>query len=208
LFWTAVAVDLNAPVPVRFGSWFSPSDMPESVMKRGTGLWLVPIRINVGPNGQVQSCEVELTSGIADLDKVTCRVIMRRAKFGPARTGGIPSYGVYRTSVRWLIADAPFDHSKVSSPDIDLTVQRLPSTVRSPALVTVMFAVDAQGRKSSCRVDDSKEMQPPVNHPALVAIACEQVMSQYEARPAKDAAGMPVASVQNALVRFSATRSK
>jgi hypothetical protein len=209
MFWIALAAQLTAPIPQNVERWFTADDVPDYLVREGTGLWAVPIRMNVTPDGTVQGCDLEATSRIADLDKLTCRILLKRARFQPARSAdGLPSYGVYRTAVKWTVADDPWDTSKVSVPDIDITVQRLPKELNSPTLVRVAFAVDPVGGKSSCTAFDAKGLERVVNHPALVAIACRQVLAAYPATPARDASRRPVSSVQNALVRFSVPLSK
>jgi len=203
MFWIVVAAQVSAPVAEKATSWFTPDDMPIELVKQGPGLWQVPLRVTVEPNGKVRSCEVEATGGMADLSRLTCRIVMRRAKFQPAKLEGAAAIGVYRTSIMWVVADAPWDTSKAINADIDVTVARLPATVQSPTFVKVAFAVDAEGGKSLCAADAAKELHRIENHPALVPIACDQVMKSYRATPATDGTGKPVTSVQTALVRFS-----
>lgn len=207
MFWIAAAAQVVAPFPEKATSWFSLDDMPIYLLKQGPGLWQVPIRVTVEPQGKLRSCEVEATGGIADLNRLTCRIVMRRAKFQPARIQGAPAIGVYRTSIMWVVADAPWDTSTAINADVDVTVERLPAGIQPPTFVKVAFAVDAGGGKSSCAPDATKDIHRIENHPALVPIACDQVMKTYRATPATDAAGTPVTSVQNALVRFSISKS-
>lgn len=182
---------------------FSVEDVPEYLLKSGSGLWQVPIRVNVAPDGKVRSCEVEGSGGISDLKRRTCQIVMRRAKFRGARIDGLPTYGVFRTSIMWAVADSPWDTSKALNSDIEVTVQRLPRGVKSPSFVSVMFAVDAAGNKSACVANDLKGTNRVENHPTLVPIACEQIIKNYRAIPAKDETGKATLSVQTALVRFS-----
>lgn len=207
MFWIAVVAQAIAPLPEKATNWFSPDDMPIYLLKQGPALWQVPIRVTVEPSGKVRSCEVEATGGIADLNRLTCRIMMRRAKFQPAQLHGAPAIGVYRTSIMWAVADEPWDTSKAINADVDVTVERLPTGVQSPSFVKVAFAVEAGGGKSSCAPDATKDIRRIENHPALVPNACDQVMKSYRATPAADTAGKPVTSVQNALVRFSSSEA-
>jgi hypothetical protein len=133
--------------------------------------------------------------------------MLRRSKFRPASIDGLPSYGVYRTTILWAIADQPLDLSKVTNPDIEVSVERLPPDVKSPALVAVMFAVDPSGAKNSCAADGSSHEEAQ-NHPALIRIACDQIMQGFRANPAKDSTGKQLMSVQNALVEFTSHKAK
>lgn len=209
MLWIALAAaaQLSAPVPTNLGKWFSYEDVPSYLLEKESGLWLVGVRINVASDGTVQNCAAEKSSGVADLDKLTCAIVLRRAKFSPARSiDGSVSSGVYRDSVQWSVGDAAADRLSISNPDLDIFVQSLPSKEKSPTLVRVMFAVDETGSKSSCMAEPSPAFEKTSNNPALVSVACEQVMNGYNATPAKDGSGKAVASVQDALVRFSVKR--
>jgi hypothetical protein len=70
-----------------------------------------------------------------------------------------------------------------------------------------MFAVEADGSTSSCTAEASDAFERAENNPALVPIACEQLMKSYRAIPVTDLSGKPIRSVQDALIRFS-TRSR
>jgi hypothetical protein len=204
MLWIALTAHLSAPVPTNLKDWFGASDVPTFLEDRGTGLWWVGIKITVRPDGVVQNCGVETTSRIRDLDRLTCQVALARAKFIPARqSDGSPVYGVYRTSVKWVIADAPFDTSKLSNPDLELSVQGLPSGVKSPSIARVMFAVDEKGQMSSCIAEPTKTYENAENIPELVSVACEQLGEAFKPVPAKDSSGGLVPSVQDATVKFS-----
>ena len=70
-----------------------------------------------------------------------------------------------------------------------------------------VFAVDAEGRMSGCTAEAAEGFGRAINDPSLVPIACDQVMKNYRAIPAKDATGQSISSVQDALVRFSASQT-
>jgi hypothetical protein len=170
---------------------------------------MVPIRVTVAPDGEIRSCQAAALTKIPALDTYTCKIILSRGHFQPARVDGVPRFGVYRTTIKYFVLDGPPDDalSKTSYPDVDVTVQSLPAKVKSPSLVRVMFAVDADGTKSLCTGDDSEGMEKVDNNPVLVPVACDQVMSSYQAIPAVEA-GKPVPSVQTALVRFTVSRTR
>ena len=207
MFWIALAAEITAPSPSSPHRWFSGNDVPQYLIKRDSGLWLVPIRISVAADGKVRDCQAEATGQVPSLDEYTCGIIRHRAKFRPAQIDGVPAFGVYRTSIMYIVADAPWDTSKVSSPDMDVALKSLPAGLESPTLVKVAFAVDTNGEKSSCTGDGSAGLERVNNRPDLVAVACDQIMKSYRATPAT-VSGQPVVSVQNALVRFSALPEK
>ncbi len=62
------------------------SDYPRAAYAAGIS-GTVSIRFIVGINGRVTACRVTHSSGNADLDDATCRLIMERQRYRPARDG-------------------------------------------------------------------------------------------------------------------------
>jgi len=204
MLWIALAAQLTAPVPTNLPSWFVFDDFPAYLVNRDPGVWAVGIRVTVGPDGTVQGCQADSSSGDKGLDELSCRKVTQRASFGPARSpAGAAFPGVYRTFVAWDVTKAPAATSRVSNADLNLSVASLPPGIRSPAAVRVMFAVDQQGRMTSCESEPTQPFEQVEKDPALVAVACDQLMKSYKPVPAKNAAGQNVASIQDAIVRFA-----
>jgi hypothetical protein len=65
------------------GSWVKPSDYPPEVMAKLKG-GAVVARLSTAASGKVTKCTVVLTSGIAEIDAITCRLALDRAKYRPA----------------------------------------------------------------------------------------------------------------------------
>jgi hypothetical protein len=190
----ALAAQLSAPLPNNPVNWFTPNDMPVAVQRGGISRGVIT-RAVVRPDGSLQACEVEVGSGLPQLDQVTCQLISRRGRFRPARwIDGSPSYGVHRMPVIWAMEPpAP------SFPaDIELTVQQMPRGVRSPATVIVAFAADATGRPLACTLDKAEWRTTTETHPALAKAACDALTESFKARPARDPSGTAVRSVQTA----------
>ena len=62
------------------------------------------VMVSIGTDGKVTNCEVTRSSGSPELDKTTCDLMRRRARFTPATDGdGNPTSGEYASSVRWQI---------------------------------------------------------------------------------------------------------
>jgi protein TonB len=59
-----------------------PSDYPRDLRERGVG-GQVGILFTVGVNGRVTGCTVTRSSGVAELDELTCRLIRQRFVFRP-----------------------------------------------------------------------------------------------------------------------------
>ncbi|HLL29954.1 MAG TPA: energy transducer TonB [Allosphingosinicella sp.] len=60
------------------------SDYPESAYRARRG-GTVHLRFTVAPSGRVSDCVVTRSSGSRELDNVTCRLIVRRFRYRPAR---------------------------------------------------------------------------------------------------------------------------
>jgi TonB family protein len=206
MFWIPLAVAVSAPLPTNLHDWFNSKDVPAYVTQRGSGVWTVGVRVTVEPGGTIKGCGIESSSGIPDLDNLTCHLIADRAKFEPAQDGGSAILGIYRTSVQWAVANPSWDMSRMSNADLDVFVQSLPPSVHSPALIRTMFAVDILGRITSCTAEPGPGLEQIDNNSALASVACDQLTRTYRAIPAKDSSGKAIPSVQDAQVRFSVSR--
>ncbi|MBA3677624.1 MAG: energy transducer TonB [Sphingosinicella sp.] len=60
------------------------SDYPRKAYESGAG-GVVSLRFVVGPSGRVTRCNVTRSSGRGDLDAATCRLILQRFRYRPAR---------------------------------------------------------------------------------------------------------------------------
>ncbi len=85
------------------GRWASSDDYPSrSLREENEGV--TRFSVQIGTNGRVTSCSVTGSSGHADLDSATCKLVTSRAKFTPALgKDGSPTTGSYSSSVRWQI---------------------------------------------------------------------------------------------------------
>ena len=83
------------------------SDYPEAAYRRRIG-GTVHLRFVVLPNGRVRQCAVTRSSGSAELDAVTCRLIERRFRYRPARDArGKPIAETVRGQHLWEIGPEP-----------------------------------------------------------------------------------------------------
>ena len=82
-------------------------DYPESAVQnneQGT----VAFRLTVGINGRVRNCEITASSGSRSLDSATCRIMVARARFTPAKSAsGNSKVSTYDSAVRWVLRDPP-----------------------------------------------------------------------------------------------------
>lgn len=88
----------------KLGSHFSSDDYPSSALKNGE-MGRAKVRISVDVKGSPTACTLTRPSGSKTLDEVTCRKLMKYAKFRPAiGHDGRPMPSIYLTSVSWLLA--------------------------------------------------------------------------------------------------------
>jgi TonB family protein len=182
---------------------FSADDYPAYLQQAGRS-GTVFTRTTVRPDASIQNCTAEWSSGDPGLDAYTCAIIVKRAKFAPAKwTDGTPVYGVIRVPVSWVIGPrSEEDMLRATVPDLELSVNHLPKGARSIAAVSLEIAADENGRPVTC-----VEWAPPKNarardFPELVPVACQQVMAALTVIPPVDAFAKPVRSVQSVLVNF------
>jgi protein TonB len=87
----------------RPGEWASDNDYPTRALQLGQE-GVTGFHLSVGSDGKVTNCEITKSSGSPELDKTTCDLMRRRARFSPATDGdGNPTTGNYTSSVRWQI---------------------------------------------------------------------------------------------------------
>ena len=212
MIWIALASQLSLPTAaaVPYGDVrgvFSAYDMPDYVLTAGRTRFVFT-RTIVGPNGKAQGCTVERSSGDDQLGAYTCTIILKRVrKFEAAKwLDGSPAYGVIRTPITYAIDGPPSEAEQLKAypPDMEVSVNRLPSGAERRVRLNLIIAADENGRVVGCRE------RPPLSRevharrfPELVDIACEQLSRQFTAVPAKDSSGKQVQSVQSATVVFS-----
>jgi protein TonB len=85
----------------------TPDDYPDSAFRaRVSGT--VHLRFVVAPSGRVSECAVTRSSGSAALDSTTCRLILGRFRYRPARDGaGRPIASVIRGEHVWEVGPEP-----------------------------------------------------------------------------------------------------
>ncbi|MEH6790858.1 energy transducer TonB [Parasphingorhabdus sp.] len=70
--------------PRHLSGFFRRQDIPRSVWKADTRGRVI-VRFTVGADGRARDCQIRQTSGHAELDAITCRLIEQRFRFEPAR---------------------------------------------------------------------------------------------------------------------------
>ena len=98
----------KAPTGADVRLLFSYDDYPaEALQKNEQGT--VQAELTIDPDGRVTACKVVRSSNSTALDTATCNIMMRRAKFTPARdANGNPTVDTYLTPpVTWRIEEKP-----------------------------------------------------------------------------------------------------
>ncbi|MBB4837218.1 protein TonB [Sphingomonas kyeonggiensis] len=82
-------------------------DYPKAAARAGAQ-GTVGLRFTVGVNGRVTDCEVTRSSGNADLDATTCRLIQKRFRYAPSRdASGRPYADIVTGEQVWELYDRP-----------------------------------------------------------------------------------------------------
>ena len=93
------------------------SDYPEDAYNSRRG-GIVHLRFTVAPSGRVSDCAVTRSSGSRELDAVTCRLIVRRFRYRPARNAeGNPIASTVVGEHVWEVAPQPPD--RWIEPDVE-----------------------------------------------------------------------------------------
>lgn len=205
MVWEVLAAALlSTPEAIRYDRWFSADDMPVEVEMRGR-LKRVDIRTIVRPDGTLKACEVISGSGDQKLDLFTCDLVKKRGKYKPAKwIDGSPAFGTDGVPIIWAAGSDPY----LPGTDLVIEVNKLPSGVRSPNVVGLMVAVDENGRTLECAPQPSGPTRRVTDHPALVQIACAQILESFNAKALIDDSGNPVRSVQNIRVTFQSAQRR
>lgn len=87
------------------GGWLTDRDYRSSWARRElTGT--ASFRLDIAASGKVTGCRITGSTGHAQLDEATCRLLPRRAKFEPARgANGEPVAGQYSGTVLWKLPE-------------------------------------------------------------------------------------------------------
>ena len=85
------------------GDWVTPEDYPSADL-RAENQGTTGFQLDVGGDGKVTNCTVTSSSGFPSLDSKACQMLMRRARFTPAKdSSGNGIAQTYRNRVRWQI---------------------------------------------------------------------------------------------------------
>ena len=195
-----IAASVVATTPATPLPWFSLDDYPTTAFRRewqGT----TNFDVIVDPQGRSVDCKIAKSSGHEMLDRQTCWVALKRARFTPAiGADGQRAYGVYRSQVVWARPDRSGMQRNLG-PDLEISVNQLPAGATDPAAVKLAYFVDATGNPSACTALPDSAKQPA----QLVELACKALFQKLPQQPVR-AHGATVAAVRTAAVKVSATK--
>jgi TonB family protein len=181
-----------APEPIKPEGWIRYVDYPDDALRQGqVGTTWFDVLIDEA--GQPFGCKTVSSSEVKALDEVSCRLMMQRARFQPARDqfgAAVPS--VFRRSASWTLDG----NGRRSAPPVDvlLTVSRLPEGTKPEVLVNVVE--DPDGRSEVCSVATSSGSD------RLDRIACDLVSKVQMADPLVGPTGTKVRAVRARRVAF------
>ncbi len=93
------------PVALNAGDWIKSEDYPPSAL-RNEETGLVQFLLKIGTDGRVIDCSVMASSASPVLEAQTCRLILLRGQFTPARDKKRkPVVGTYSARVRWTLPE-------------------------------------------------------------------------------------------------------
>jgi TonB family protein len=193
----AAAVAVSPPVP-KLRYWLTDDDFPRSA--RGENhQGVVRFALSVDSAGHPTHCRIVASSGFTELDEQTCKILVARVQFEPARDEqGEKAPGVFSTSFRWQLPNNPV--ARKVTPDVIFNVRSLPNNIQQ-AVMTVHTIVQKDGHPDNCVVAKGSGIKE------IDAIACRSLADRGPLPTGYDAAGAPVRSVQNLTLAFIADTS-
>lgn len=82
-------------------AWVTTADYRPSWINREM-IGVARFRLHIGAGGRIENCTITRSSGHPELDRATCDLVSRRARFEPARNeAGEKTGGSYSSSVSW-----------------------------------------------------------------------------------------------------------
>jgi TonB family protein len=187
-----------AATPATPQPWFEFKDYPMKAFEKSAE-GVTRFELLIAPDGRIADCKVTSSSGNEELDKTSCFLASKRAKFRPARDAdGRAVWGTYRTQALWALPE----HKLISppAPDLEVSLNQLPDGTKQPPAVKLAYAVDQQGNPSpgSCTLMPSSLPQPQV----LVQLGCKELLERAPRAPVIDPAGQAVPAVKTGAVLF------
>jgi TonB family protein len=146
---------------------FSYDDYPAEALKKneqGT----VQAELTIGSDGRVRACKVIRSSNSESLDTATCNIMMRRARFKPARDAhGNPTEDTYTTPpITWKIVEEP----AVVMPQVQPGRYRCAPTGQGGLSQEIVALKRGEEMRVAFRL---KDQNPLAQHPAVAGLQLE-----------------------------------
>lgn len=104
-FLAAAASTVPKATPIAIRSWFSAGDYPAEAAKKGVE-GDVTFDVDVDVDGKPTACRITGSSGSDLLDQATCRIVLAKGQFVPAKLHGKLVPGHYSDKAVWRLQDA------------------------------------------------------------------------------------------------------
>jgi hypothetical protein len=120
--------------------------------------------LTVAADGRPIGCRVTAGSGSALLDDMTCKLLLRRARFAPAMADGKAVAGEWKSRVRWELPPGPYviidpryngpaKRSARAGAGLAQLSAAMAAAAGSPATGFVLVDVDRSGTVTACKAD-------------------------------------------------------
>jgi protein TonB len=94
-----------ASPPVQRGGYVTQDDYPRAALRAGAA-GTTAVHLTISAQGRVSECQVTRSAGFDALDKASCDLMLKRARFSPALDkDGKPVEGGYDTHVSWRLPE-------------------------------------------------------------------------------------------------------
>ena len=196
------AAAATAPVPTMTMDWWSNYyDTPGRGLALGE-LSVVVAEIMVDRRGHFAACNGQTYQGNPRMGPYVCERLQKRADFSPARgPDGQKIMGVYRKLI--IVANVRKE-TRFPAPRFGIRIPGTAQTASSNNPFEIQFYLDANGLVSDCSliaaVGINLERHKQLVEPAAVQRACAEVSTQMKPVPPRDKKGIPIPTVQNAIV--------
>jgi hypothetical protein len=191
----AVAAGLSAPTLVKN---IGPGDYPTWAIKKNASAASV-VRVAIDPQGKPTECTALNQVGDLQLAGVVCGIVTRKSYRPAMLRDGRKVHAILDTLITFFIPDTD-EGRKIGAlrqiPDAELTVNQLPG--KEQADVTVVLAVDTEGKVTDCAPSENEKLL------SLANIACDQ-RALFDNALQRDQTGQPIAYVTRKKIRFSSS---
>lgn len=160
-------------------------DYPSDAV-RDSRIGVTTVRLTVSPEGRVTGCETAESTGMLLLDRRSCHLFTKRARFEPAKdASGRPVQATYYSAVSWQtgeLVNAPADDLRYHTTiDWRVDTARRPPGYASPAYLKIDF--DGTGAATACTVNGSS------GSAAFDQAACRELRKTLRLQPPRARVG-------------------